>query len=295
MDGGDASRVDPLPASADGYPDEAEGVRLHKVGHGSGYKGVTLSRGGPPGGGGAGAPFFIARDGAAKLGTFATRVGAAVAFARARAVSRDVQHHRRQDQRRDGKRKHGQLSARPEEAKPRAASSHYSASEAERYTAVNQQTQHELATRCAELLALPRHALVLDLGCGSCLSSRVLGDAGHYWVGTDVARDMLALAARPRPPERGSLVHSDMAAGLPLRRGCRFDGAISVSALQWLCEPPKDGDAADANAALARLFGDLHRSLAPRAPAAFQFYTTPPLAARARGSVGVRLRCRAAH
>ena len=36
----------------------------------------------------------------------------------------------------------------------------------------------------------------------------------------------------------GDLIHGDMGDGLPFRAGA-FDGAISISALQWLCNADK--------------------------------------------------------
>ena len=36
----------------------------------------------------------------------------------------------------------------------------------------------------------------------------------------------------------GDLIHGDLGDGLPFRAGA-FDGAISISALQWLCNADK--------------------------------------------------------
>ena len=280
-----ATSADPMHASqSDGYPDTAEGQTLHKSASGSGFKGVSVARG-PPGSGSA--PCYTARDGSANLGTFSTRVEAALAYARSRELSRDVQSHQRQDHRRQGnkRKKSQQMHVRPEAAKPGDASSHYSTVEAQRYTAANVQIQHDLAVRCLEFLQLgERGRLLLDIGCGSCLSSQVIGSAGHHWIGTDVAREMLLLATKPRVPAEGALLHSDMAAGLPLRAGCQLDGAISVSALQWLCEPPPQGDESDARRALRRLFDSLRACLQAGGGAVFQFYTTPPYAASAHAA-----------
>ena len=79
----------------DGYPDAHQGLTLIKTPNaaGSGYKGVS-SR--PTGIGGG----FSARDGGRQLGTFATRVEAAAAFARSRAEQREQHHHRRDERRR---------------------------------------------------------------------------------------------------------------------------------------------------------------------------------------------------
>lgn len=49
--------------------------------------------------------------------------------------------------------------------------------------------QTKLTQRAVELLALPNDGvpkLLLDLGCGSCLSGEALSDMGHTWVGLDI-------------------------------------------------------------------------------------------------------------
>jgi 18S rRNA (guanine1575-N7)-methyltransferase len=94
--------------------------------------------------------------------------------------------------------------------------------------------QHELTMRSLELLALPaeRSCFILDVGCGSGLSGAALSEAGHTWVGLDVSSDMLDIATQREAT--GDVVMSDMGQGVPFRSGV-FDGAISISAVQWLC------------------------------------------------------------
>ena len=48
---------------------------------------------------------------------------------------------------------------------------------------------------------------------------------------------ILSDIAKEREVE-GDLVHGDMGDGMPFRAGA-FDGAISISALQWLCNADK--------------------------------------------------------
>ncbi len=115
-----------------------------------------------------------------------------------------------------------------------------------------------------ELLNLPNDSLpklLLDLGCGSGLSGESITEAGHSWVvrtsmhcirrsflthsicffhaayplpsqGFDISPAMLDVA-NEREVE-GDLCLLDLGHGLPIRPGI-FDGAISISALQWLC------------------------------------------------------------
>ena len=73
----------------------------------------------------------------------------------------------------------------------------YNAAEARKYTRNTRmmQIQSELTQRCLELLNLPsdgsHKCLLLDIGCGSCLSGAELSEAGHEWIGMDISRDML--------------------------------------------------------------------------------------------------------
>ena len=87
-----------------------------------------------------------------------------------------------------------------------------------------------------EILAIPegKPRLLLDIGCGTGISGGVLSEHGHAWVGTDISTGMLDVAAVHRDDTEGDLIHADMGHGLGFRPGT-FDGAVSISALQWLC------------------------------------------------------------
>jgi cyclopropane fatty-acyl-phospholipid synthase-like methyltransferase len=81
-----------------------------------------------------------------------------------------------------------------------------------------------------------------------------------------------------------------MGQGLPLRRGV-FDGAISISAVQWLCNADRSNH--DPRKRLKRFFETLYACLARGARAVLQVRRTPP------GPTGPRkrrqqLRCRCA-
>ena len=113
----------------------------------------------------------------------------------------------------------------------------YNDTEARKYTENSRiiAVQAALTERALELLALPDDGtprLLLDLGCGSGLSGEALSEQGHVWVGTDISPAMLDVAVE-REVE-GDLCLHDLGDGLPLRAGA-FDGAISISAVQWLC------------------------------------------------------------
>jgi 18S rRNA (guanine1575-N7)-methyltransferase len=94
--------------------------------------------------------------------------------------------------------------------------------------------QQELADRALQILAIPKNKpkLLLDIGCGSGISGTVLSDCGHMWMGTDISVAMLGVAAHRKVP--GDVIHSDMGHGFGFRPGT-FDGAVSISAIQWLC------------------------------------------------------------
>lgn len=113
----------------------------------------------------------------------------------------------------------------------------YNEDEARKYTDNTRMIaiQTALTERALELLALPQDGspkLLLDLGCGSGLSGEALTENGHVWVGFDISPAMLDVA-RERDVE-GDVAQLDLGHGLPIRPGS-FDGAISISALQWLC------------------------------------------------------------
>lgn len=86
------------------------------------------------------------------------------------------------------------------------------------------------------LLADEEPLLLLDIGCGSGLSGSVLEENGHHWMGIDISQAMLDVA-KDREVE-GDLMLGDMGEGMPFKAGS-FDGAISISAIQWLCNADK--------------------------------------------------------
>ncbi|KRX70467.1 putative methyltransferase -like protein, partial [Trichinella sp. T6] len=148
---------------------------------------------------------------------------------------------------------------RPENAL--AASVFYDDREARKYTSNSHmiQIQSEMAERALELLALPEDesSFLLDIGCGSGLAGEILTERDHIWVGLDISQPML----------------SDMGNGLPFRPGS-FDGAISVSALQWLCYAEEKRQ--NPVKRLHRFFLSLYACLSRGSRAALQFYPDQP-------------------
>jgi len=146
----------------------------------------------------------------------------------------------------------------------------YGVDEAAKYTNNTRimQIQAEMSERALELLALPDEpCYLLDLGCGSGLSGECIEEQGHSWVGLDISQAMLDIAGE-RELE-GDLACSDLGDGLPFRAGA-FDGAISISALQWLCNADKSYH--KPHKRLYKFFSTLYACLSRGSRAVFQFY-----------------------
>nr|WEX73758.1 18S rRNA (guanine-N(7))-methyltransferase [Trichogramma dendrolimi] len=147
----------------------------------------------------------------------------------------------------------------------------YNEDEARKYTCNSRiiEIQTKMCERALELLLLPENepCLLLDIGCGSGLSGEVLEEHGHTWIGIDISRAMLDIAKK-REVE-GDVLLSDMGQGLPFRAG-QFDGVVSISALQWLCN--LDNSRHGLRKRLDVFFSSLFACLRNGARAVFQFY-----------------------
>lgn len=151
----------------------------------------------------------------------------------------------------------------------------YNDAESRKYTTSSriQNVQVEMTNRALELLSLSSPSLVLDIGCGSGLSGEILSsvspsDGGpHIWVGMDIAASMLDIALQ-RDVE-GDLLLADIGQGVPFRAGT-FDAAISISAIQWLCNAESSDTSPQGR--LSRFFNGLYASLKRGARAVCQFY-----------------------
>lgn len=147
----------------------------------------------------------------------------------------------------------------------------YSKEEALKYTSNSRmiEIQVQMSERAIELLALPEEesCFILDIGCGSGLSGETLEEQGHHWVGVDISEAMLDIA-KEREVE-GDVILGDMGKGMCFRAGA-FDGAISISALQWLCNADKRSHRPAER--LNRFFSSLYACLSRGSRAVFQFY-----------------------
>lgn len=152
---------------------------------------------------------------------------------------------------------------------------HYDDTEARKYTTSSriQNIQASMTRRALELLDLSSPSLILDVGCGSGLSGEILSSLSpeeggpHVWIGMDVSASMLDVALQ-RDVE-GDLLLADIGQGVPFRAGS-FDAAISISAIQWLC----NAESSETSPAgrLSRFFNGLYASLKRGGRAVCQFY-----------------------
>ncbi|MCJ1467979.1 hypothetical protein MMC07_006605 [Pseudocyphellaria aurata] len=163
--------------------------------------------------------------------------------------------------------------SRPEDTLP--PDLFYNDNESRKYTTSSriQSIQSEMTHRALELLALSTPSFVLDIGCGSGLSGEILSsvhpvDGGpHIWIGMDISASMLDVALQ-RDVE-GDLMLFDIGQGVPFRPGS-LDAAISISAIQWLC----NAESSDVipQGRMARFFNGLYASLRRGGRAVCQFY-----------------------
>ncbi|VDK71741.1 unnamed protein product [Onchocerca ochengi] len=131
--------------------------------------------------------------------------------------------------------------------------------------------QTRMTERAIELLALPddnESRLLLDIGCGSGMSGEVITEMGHHWIGVDISEAMLKVAVDDREVE-GDVVLKDIGDGLPFRPGT-FDGAISISAIQWLCHANTREQSPRKR--LLQFFQSLYACMGRGTRAVFQFY-----------------------
>lgn len=167
----------------------------------------------------------------------------------------------------------------------------YNDSESRKYTTSSRikNIQAAMTHRALEFLDLQTPSLILDIGCGSGLSGEILSgvedsEGGpHSWVGMDISSSMLAQAL-DRDTE-GDLFLADIGQGIPFRPGT-FDAAISISAIQWLC----NAETADVSpeGRLKRFFDGLYASLRRGARAVCQFYPKNKLQRDMISSAAVR-------
>lgn len=164
----------------------------------------------------------------------------------------------------------------------------YNDTEAEKYTRSSRiaSIQAEMTMRAVELLNLGDGGpyFLADIGCGSGLSGEILDEDSHIWAGLDIAPAMLDIAAGK--DVEGDLFLQDIGQGMGFRPGT-FDGAISVSVLQWLCNADRTENRPRYR--LQRFFSTLFMSLQRGARAVFQFY--PETDAQTEMIMNIAMKC----
>eukprot|EP00656_Telonema_subtile_P051404 TRINITY_DN6899_c0_g1_i1.p1 TRINITY_DN6899_c0_g1~~TRINITY_DN6899_c0_g1_i1.p1 ORF type:complete len:271 (+),score=101.57 TRINITY_DN6899_c0_g1_i1:150-962(+) len=127
--------------------------------------------------------------------------------------------------------------------------------------------QKHLSKRALGLLDLPagQSCMLLDIGSGTGLSGQQISACGHQWLGFDISPEMLNVAVAQGC--QGDVFAQDAGAPFRFRSGC-FDGAISISAIQWLV----NDDYNQSHTKLITFFKSLKKALAPGARAVLQFY-----------------------
>jgi len=130
-----------------------------------------------------------------------------------------------------------------------------------------------MTERAIAILRIPegKQALILDIGCGSGLSGEVLTEHGHLWIGLDISINMLSVAKENE--SAGDLILNDIGQGFSFRPGT-FDYAISISAVQWLCNAEKSCH--DPFKRLKKFFESLYNCLVIGGRCCFQFYPDNP-------------------
>ncbi|ORE00232.1 WBS22 [Hepatospora eriocheir] len=121
----------------------------------------------------------------------------------------------------------------PEHSKP--AELFYNKEESKKYhrnTRINK-IQIEMTEKALELLNLnDRKYFIIDIGCGSGLSSQVILDKGHEYIGVDISESMLNI--HREFIENSNILNFDIGEKeWPLTENS-FDFAISISTIQWL-------------------------------------------------------------
>ncbi|OJJ02977.1 hypothetical protein ASPVEDRAFT_29519 [Aspergillus versicolor CBS 583.65] len=163
--------------------------------------------------------------------------------------------------------------SRPEDVLP--PDLFYDDNESRKYTTSSRirNIQADMTHRALELLDLNTPSLILDIGCGSGLSGEILSQepreqgGPHIWIGMDISPSMLDIALQ-RGVE-GDLFLADIGQGVPFRPGA-FDAAISISAIQWLCNAETSDVSPEGR--LRRFFEGLFASLRRGGRAVCQFY-----------------------
>lgn len=106
----------------------------------------------------------------------------------------------------------------------------YSYNEAKKYnlSGAFKRIQKIMTLDALEIINFKTNSKILDLGCGTGFSTKILVDKGLKVIGVDISKNMLSFAKK----KNLNVIKSNMTS-LPFKDKS-FDGLISISAIQWL-------------------------------------------------------------
>lgn len=107
--------------------------------------------------------------------------------------------------------------------------------------------------------------LLLDIGCGTGVSTKSFTSNNCHFIGTDISMAMLSVAVKKMSLKSCDYLQLDHSRRLPFRSNC-FDVVISASFLQWLLVRK------DSRCILGRFYSSVSHILKPNGHFLLQFY-----------------------
>ena len=106
----------------------------------------------------------------------------------------------------------------------------YSYEEAKKYnlSGAFKRIQKAMTLDALEIINFEDKSKILDLGCGTGFSTKILKEKGFNVIGLDISKNMLIFAKE----KNLKVIESNMTS-LPFKDNS-FNGLISISAIQWL-------------------------------------------------------------
>ncbi|CAI9726192.1 18S rRNA (guanine1575-N7)-methyltransferase [Octopus vulgaris] len=128
--------------------------------------------------------------------------------------------------------------------------------------------QYSILRKIFEIISLIYHKsplLLLDIGCGTGVSTESFTSNNCHFIGTDISMSMLSMAVKKKSLKSCDYLQLDHSYRLPFRPNC-FDVVISTSFLQWLLVTK------DSKCILGRFYSFVSHILKPNGHFLLQFY-----------------------
>ncbi|MEK6954693.1 MAG: methyltransferase domain-containing protein [Candidatus Micrarchaeota archaeon] len=151
---------------------------------------------------------------------------------------------------------------RPEEKYAGRADEFYATEGAGYEKNVIRHIQEKILLRGLQLIQFPPNSKLLDVGCGTGIGMVILKKLGFAVEGIDVSKELLAVAKK----KKLKVVLGDMRE-MPFE-AAKFDGVVSISALQWVSSRM----GAQGKSDLKQTANEFFRVLKKRGKALIQFY-----------------------